>query len=93
MTRWVKSIRVSQFDPQTIRLVLDIKEPRNCVVGIDETNPARLLIKTIPELQEATWFPAGKGGQLILKSSGRLTGEPRFDPKTGKLYIRSPRPN
>lgn len=87
---WVKSIRVSQFDAQTIRLVLDINEPRNCVVGIDETNPTRLLIKTIPELQEVTWLPAGKGGQLILKSSGRLTGQPRFDPKTGKLYISIP---
>ena len=87
---WVKSIRVSQFDPQTIRLVLDIKEPRNCVVGIDERNPARLLIKTVTELQEATWLPDGDGGRLVLKSAGQLPGEPRFDPKTGKLYIRIP---
>ncbi|NLC53332.1 MAG: N-acetylmuramoyl-L-alanine amidase [Firmicutes bacterium] len=87
---WVKSIRVSQFDPKTIRLVLDIKEPRNCVVGIDETNPARLLIRTITELQEATWLPDGGGGRLVLKSAGRLPGEPRYDPNTGKLYIRIP---
>ncbi|NLM36608.1 MAG: N-acetylmuramoyl-L-alanine amidase [Firmicutes bacterium] len=87
---WVESIRVSQFDPQTIRLVLDINEPRNCVVGIDETNPARLLIKTMTELQEATWHPDGDGGRLVLKGSGQLPGEPRFDPKTGKLYIRIP---
>ncbi|MBA2132641.1 N-acetylmuramoyl-L-alanine amidase [Hydrogenispora sp. UU3] len=87
---WVKSIRVSQFDPQTIRLVLDIKEPRNCVVGIDETNPARLLIKTMTELLEATWHPDGDGGRLVLKGSGRLPAEPRYDPKTGKLYIRIP---
>lgn len=87
---WVQSIRVSQFDPQTIRLVLDIKEPRNCVVGIDETNPARLLIKTMTELQEATWLPDGNGGRLILKGSGRLPGEPRYDQNTGKLYIRIP---
>ena len=90
---WVQSIRVSQFDPQTIRLVLDIKEPRNCVVGIDETNPARLLIKTMTELQEATWLPDGNGGRLILKGSGRLPGEPRYDQNTGKLYIRIPRPS
>ncbi len=87
---WVKTIRVSQFDPQTIRLVLDIKEPRNCVVTVDESNPGRLLIKTIPEVVAASWTQTADGGQLVLKGTGTLAGEPFYDPKTGKLYITIP---
>ena len=87
---WVSSIRVSQFDSQTIRLVLDIKEPRNCMVAVDEANPGRLVIKTVPELVEASWTTAENGGQLTLKSTGILHGEPLYDPAAGKLYINLP---
>ena len=89
--QWVSSIRVSQFNPQTIRLVLEIKEPRNCVVAIDEANPGRLLIRTMPELVEAAWVPQTNGGQLVLKGSGILQGEARYDPEKGKLYLELPR--
>jgi N-acetylmuramoyl-L-alanine amidase len=88
--RWVSNIRVSQFDPQTIRLVLAIKEPRNCVVAVDENNPGRLVIRTIPELVAATWTPQADGGQLVLKGNGTLQGEPTYDPQKGKLYIEIP---
>jgi len=88
--QWVSSIRVSQFDPQTIRLVLDIKEPRNCVVAIDEANPGRLVIRTIPEVIEAAWTPQTDGGQLLIKGTGALQGEPYYNPETGKLYIEIP---
>lgn len=88
--QWISSIRVSQFDSQTIRLVLEIKEPRNCVVAVDENNPGRLLIRTIPELIEAAWVPRADGGQLVLKGTGALQGEPLYHPETGKLYIEIP---
>jgi N-acetylmuramoyl-L-alanine amidase len=87
---WVKTIRVSQFDPQTIRLVLDIKEPRNCVVAVDDSTPGRLLIKTIPEVVAASWAQTSDGGQLVIKGTGSLAGEPLYDPKTGKLSITIP---
>ncbi|HEY8392202.1 MAG TPA: N-acetylmuramoyl-L-alanine amidase [Capillibacterium sp.] len=88
--QWVSSIRVSQFNPQTIRLVLEINEPRNCVVAIDETNPGRLVIRTIPELVEAAWVPEGSGGKLVLKGTGALQGNVRSDPEKGKLYVELP---
>ncbi len=83
---WVKSIRVSQFDSQTIRLVVDIKEPRNCIITSDSEVRNRLLIKTIQELVTASWTNKGKGGELLLKSSGEIKAE-TFLEENGLLVV------
>ncbi len=88
--KWVKSIRVSQYDPQTIRLVLEIQEPRNCMISADPVVPGRLVVKTVQELKEATWVKKGSGGELVIKSAGALQAIPVWDPAAGKLLIDLP---
>ncbi|NLW55689.1 MAG: AMIN domain-containing protein [Firmicutes bacterium] len=88
--KWVKNIRVSQFDPQTIRLVMEIQEPRNCMISADPVVPGRLVVKTVQELQEATWVKKGSGGELVIKSSGMLSAVPVWDAPSGKLLIDLP---
>ncbi len=84
---WVKSIRVSQFDSQTVRLVLDIKEPRNCIITSDSEVRNRLLIKTVQELVGVSWTKKGSGGELLLKSSGEIKAETFLEQDTGLLVI------
>ena len=55
---WVQSIRVSQFDPQTIRLVLDIKNHATVLWALTKRIPARLLIKTITGVARGDVVPA-----------------------------------
>lgn len=85
--KWVKSVRVSQFNPHTIRLVLEINEPRNCLIRADQDVPGRLVVKTVQELQEASWEKKGSGGELVITSSGALNAEPVWDAQTRKLFI------
>jgi N-acetylmuramoyl-L-alanine amidase len=84
---WVKNIRVSQFDPHTIRLVLEIKEPRNCIITTAQENMGRLVIKTVQELLGASWVKDGSASELVLRSSGEMKADPIFDEKTKTLLI------
>src|SRR5690554_849251 len=91
--KWVERIRISQFDQHVIRIVLDIKEPRNCLVTSSRDNPNRLEIKTTGEITGID----GDGGrkELIIKSTGELPEEIRHNrisqsPFAGKVILLDP---
>lgn len=72
---WARQVRVSQFDPQTIRVVLDVKEPRSLVVTVSRQEKNRLEIKTIQEITALSWKIDQDGGKLFIRSSGELEEE------------------
>src|SRR5690554_2352890 len=72
---WIDRIRVSQFDPHTIRVVLDVKEPRGCVVAPARQKNNRLEIKLVQKLTDLQWKQEKTGGKLVIKSSGQIDEE------------------
>lgn len=90
--KWVERIRISQFDPHIIRIVLDIKEPRNCIVTTAGNNRNRLEIKTTRE--EGTDGVDGRKESEVI-SAVELQEESRHDrvarsPLAGKVILLDP---
>lgn len=84
---WIDQIRVSQFDPQTIRVVLDVQEPRGCVVTPSRTVDNRLEIKTIQKITDVQWNQEKKNGELFIRSTGEINEEVISDDDGQKLVI------
>lgn len=80
---WVEQIRVSQFDPYTVRLVLYLKGARDHVVAAAADRPTRLEIRPVQEITGITWNDREK--KLQIKSTGPLQEEIRKDP--GSLVV------
>jgi N-acetylmuramoyl-L-alanine amidase len=70
---WVEEVRVSQFDPNTIRLVLYIKDNRDYVVAAANDRPNRLEIRPVQEITGIDWNDREK--RLRIKSTGPLQEE------------------
>ena len=70
---WAEEVRVSQFDPNTIRLVLYIKDNRDYVVAAANDRPNRLEIRPVQEITRIDWNDREK--RLRIKSTGPLQEE------------------
>ncbi|HHU50724.1 MAG TPA: N-acetylmuramoyl-L-alanine amidase [Firmicutes bacterium] len=84
---WISQIRVSQFDPQTIRVVLDVKEPRGCVVTPSRTVDNRLEIKTIQSITDVQWNQEKTPEEILIRSSGEINEEVAFAEDGQKMVI------
>ena len=86
---WVEQVRVSQFDPYTVRLVLylkdarDIKDTRNHLVAAVRDRPNRLEIRPVQEITGIDWDDREK--KLQIKSTGPLQEEILKNP--GELVV------
>lgn len=92
--KWVERIRISQFDPHIIRIVLDIKEPRDCLVTTAGNSGNRLEIKTTRE--DGTGPDrTGGGKEPEVISAGERQEESGHDhvarsPLAGKVVLLDP---
>lgn len=84
---WISQIRVSQFDPQTIRVVLDVKEPRGCVVIPSRTVDNRLEIKTIQRITDVQWNQEKTPEEILIRSTGEINEEVAFTEDEQKMVI------
>ena len=84
---WISQIRVSQFDPQTIRVVLDVKEPRGCVVTPSRTVDNRLEIKTIQSITDVRWNQQKTPEEILIRSTGEINEEVIFAEDGRKMVI------
>ncbi|HHU81959.1 MAG TPA: AMIN domain-containing protein [Firmicutes bacterium] len=75
---WVEQVRISQFDPHTIRLVLYINGAHDHVAAAVRDRPNRLEIRPTQEITGIDWNDREK--RLQIKSTGPLQEEIRKIP-------------
>ncbi|MGD9154766.1 MAG: N-acetylmuramoyl-L-alanine amidase [Bacillota bacterium] len=68
--------RVSQFDPHTVRVVLDLtKAESKYQILTSRTNPGLVEARTVQKVQALQWkTPTSGGERLIINCSGEITG-------------------
>lgn len=69
---WIQSIRMSQFDRNTVRVVLDLVEQQSAFIQVSRTDPAVVEVRTVQQLTAMTWSETENGGALTLESDGEL---------------------
>lgn len=69
---WIKRIRMAQFDPHTVRVVLDLVSTQACFVIASRQHPNHLEIRTQQVIQKIEWVTDGQGGALRVQSSGDI---------------------
>jgi N-acetylmuramoyl-L-alanine amidase len=85
--KWLKAIRVAQFSPHTVRVVLDLSDSRPCIVSRSRVNPHLIEIKTALEINWVSWTPTKSGGKLIIKANGELDEMIRRNKNPEQLQI------
>lgn len=69
---WIQTIRMSQFDRHTVRVVLDLVEQQPTFVQISRTDPTVVEVRTVQSLTALRWSDTENGGILTLESDGEL---------------------
>jgi len=70
--KWIKTIRMSQYNSHTVRIVLDILDEIPCFITPSRTDPNRLEIRTVQKITKVDWTESAKGGSLVIESDGEL---------------------
>jgi N-acetylmuramoyl-L-alanine amidase len=70
--RWIKAVRMSQFNSDTVRVVLDLVTPTHCFVIRSRTHPNWLEIRTVQNITAVSWSEEKDGGRLTITGDGEL---------------------
>jgi N-acetylmuramoyl-L-alanine amidase len=73
--QWIAKVRMSQFDPQTVRVVLDLNDTTSCFVLHARGNPNLIEVRTIQKIQHVNWSETEQGGKLVIEANGELVDE------------------
>lgn len=73
--KWISKVRMSQFDPDTVRVVLDLNDTAPCFVLHARGNANLLEIRTIQQIREVNWADTEQGGRLTIEADGELVTE------------------
>jgi N-acetylmuramoyl-L-alanine amidase len=70
--QWINSVRMSQFDPETVRVVFDLIGETPCFAIPAPDDPNQIEVRSIQEVTQALWRQEGDGGRLVIESDGQL---------------------
>ncbi len=85
--KWISKVRMSQFNPDTVRVVLDLNDTAPCFVLHARGNPNLLEIRTIQKIQQVNWVDTELGGRLTIQADGELISEVTKSTNPGQLQI------
>lgn len=68
---WVSFIRIAQFDPWTVRVVLDLADQTPCYVIQAPENPNFVEVRTVQTINQIAWSD-GSGGKLTITGDSEL---------------------
>ncbi len=87
--KWISQVRMSQFNPDTVRVVLDlnVNDTAPCFVLHARDNPNLLEIRTIQKIHQVNWFDTEQGGRLTIEADGELVSEISKSTNSDKLQI------
>ncbi len=69
--KWVSTVRVAQFDHQTVRVVLDLLDETPCYVIQPQDTSNLIEVRTVQTIQSISWSNDG-GGQLKIAGDSEL---------------------
>ncbi len=69
---WIKTVRMSQFDPNTVRVVFDLTGSAPCYVIPAPDDPNLVEVRSVQTVTKVNWIQEGDGGRLIVESDGQL---------------------
>jgi N-acetylmuramoyl-L-alanine amidase len=84
---WISKIRMSQFNPNTVRVVLDLAQKSPCFVTRSRTNPNWIEIRTVQNVTGLEWSDEPDGGRLIISGDGELVENVRKLKDPDRLQI------
>jgi N-acetylmuramoyl-L-alanine amidase len=73
--KWVGRVRMSQFNPDTVRVVLDLNDTAPCFVLHSRGNPNLIEVRTVQKIQHLNWADTEQGGRLMIEADGELVNE------------------
>lgn len=85
--KWIKSVRMSQFNSQTVRVVLDLVGDIPSFITPSRQDPKLLEVRTIHQITNVSWNDLNLGGELCIESNGNLVEEIQRLRNPNKLRI------
>jgi N-acetylmuramoyl-L-alanine amidase len=73
--KWVSQVRMSQFNPDTVRVVLDLNDTNPCFVLHSRGNSNLIEVRTVQKIQHVNWTETEQGGKLTIEADGELASE------------------
>lgn len=84
---WLKGVRTSQYNQNTVRVVLDMADNAPCFVFPSRINPQLIEIRTIQTVQKVDWIQTDTGGKLVIEADSGLLETIRKLRQPDKLQI------
>lgn len=85
--RWIGAIRMSQYDPGTVRVVLDLKDTIPSFVVRSRLDPNLLEVRTIQDIKRIGWEKDESGDKLVIAANGELMESLRMLKSPARLEI------
>jgi N-acetylmuramoyl-L-alanine amidase len=87
--QWANRVRMSQYNLQTVRVVVDLADPR-CIFNVvrARNNPKLVEVRALQYVKAIDWIePTSETGQLVLTGTGELDETIRRVKKPDKLLV------
>jgi N-acetylmuramoyl-L-alanine amidase len=84
---WVGQIRVSQLNPQVVRVEMDLLNAVACYVTPSLDHPNLIEVKTVQQINQISWAETDYGGKLNITANGEIQETVVEDKKSGQLRI------
>lgn len=85
--QWINSVRVSQFDPETVRVVFDLIGETPCFAIPAPDDPNQIEVKSVQEVTQVHWGQEEDGGRLVIESDGQLVESIRKVNKSFRFQV------
>jgi len=85
--QWLKGIRMSQFNSQTVRVVLDLVEGMPWFIIPSRKDPTLVEIRTVQTITGIHWSETEQGGSLSIEGDGELLETLHKAKNSDKLQI------
>ena len=84
---WLNTVRMSQFNSHTVRVVLDVASPQTCYITKSRLDPKKIEVRTQQEIRRVKWQSDEEGGALLIDSSAELDEEFIHHKDTERLLV------
>lgn len=85
--KWIKSVRMSQFNPDTVRVVFDLAGTAPCYVIPAPDDPNLVEVRSVQAITKVSWVQEGDGGRLYIESDGQLIETIRKMNKSSRFQV------
>ena len=85
--KWIGTVRMSQYAPDVVRVVLDLLDTNPTFVVPSRDKPNLLEIRTVQEITKLTWSESEAGGKLVIEGNASLLERIRKQRNPERLWL------